>query len=60
MKRVNAEIDYVIQHQGSVIPIEVKAGATGKLRSLHYFMALRKFPRAVRINSDVPSLSTSL
>ena len=54
----NAEIDYIIQHQGSVIPIEVKAGATGKLRSLHYFMALRKFPRAVRINSDIPSLST--
>ena len=52
-----AEIDYVIQYQGSVIPIEVKAGATGKLKSLHYFMALRKFPRAIRINSDVPNLS---
>jgi predicted AAA+ superfamily ATPase len=54
----NAEIDYVIQHQGSVIPIEVKAGATGTLKSLHYFMALRKFPRAVRINSDIPNIST--
>jgi uncharacterized protein len=33
-----AEVDYIITHKGRVIPIEVKSGATGRLRSLHAFM----------------------
>lgn len=51
----SAEIDYIIQHENEVIPIEVKAGSTGSLKSLHLFMGLKKFPIAVRINSDYPS-----
>jgi predicted AAA+ superfamily ATPase len=51
----NAEIDYVIQHDNYVIPIEVKAGATGSLKSLHLFMRLKKLTKAIRINSEVPS-----
>ena len=51
----SAEIDYVIQHGNKVIPIEVKAGSTGALKSLHLFMGLKKFPLAMRINSDYPS-----
>lgn len=51
----NAEIDYVLQHANQVIPIEVKAGSTGSLKSLHLFMGLKKYPLAVRINSDFPS-----
>lgn len=50
-----AEIDYVVQHQNKVIPIEVKAGSTGSLKSLHLFMGLKGFHTAVRINSDIPS-----
>ena len=57
-KNANAEIDYVIQHHNKIIPIEVKAGATGSLKSLHYFMGLKKLPLAMRINSD--SLSETL
>lgn len=37
-KGSTAEIDYIIQHKGQLIPVEVKAGAIGKLRSLHQFM----------------------
>ncbi|MCW5588483.1 MAG: ATP-binding protein [Legionellales bacterium] len=51
----NAEIDYIIQHANQPIPIEIKAGSTGSLKSLHYFMRLKKFPLAMRINSDYPS-----
>ncbi|WP_133131218.1 ATP-binding protein [Legionella yabuuchiae] len=51
----SAEIDYVIQHGNRIIPIEVKAGATGSLKSLHVFMGLKKLPLAMRINSDYPS-----
>jgi predicted AAA+ superfamily ATPase len=52
----NSEIDYILQHKSHVIPIEVKAGTTGTLKSLHYFMGMKGFNFAVRINSDYPSL----
>ncbi len=54
--RSSAEVDYVIQQQTNIIPIEVKAGSSGHLKSLHVFMALKKLPTAVRINSDLPSI----
>ena len=56
-KTSSAEIDYVIQHGSRVIPIEVKAGASGKLKSLHQFMKLKGLKTAVRINSSIPLLS---
>lgn len=55
-KTSNAELDYVIQHQSKVIPIKVKAGTSGKLKSLKLFMALKSFKIAVRICSAPPSL----
>jgi predicted AAA+ superfamily ATPase len=51
----SAEIDYVIQHGNKVIPIEVKAGSTGTLKSLHFLMGLKKYSIALRINSDYPN-----
>lgn len=51
----NAEIDYVIQQGSQLIPIEVKAGKTGSLKSLHLFMGLKNLSLALRINSDYPS-----
>lgn len=53
----DAEVDYVMQHGTEVIPIEVKAGKTGKLKSLHVFMGLKKYKKAVRINSDIPTVT---
>ncbi len=50
-----SEVDYIIQHGESIIPIEVKAGKTGSLKSLHYFMHQKKLSIAVQINSDLPS-----
>ena len=54
-KGSEAEIDYVIQHSQHVIPIEVKAGSTGSLKSLHLFMGIKKLSLAVRVSSDYPS-----
>lgn len=51
----SAEIDYVLQHNNKIIPIEIKAGTTGSLKSLHYFMSHKGLDFAVRINSDYPS-----
>jgi len=54
-KGANAEIDYVLQHENQVIPVEVKAGSTGSLKSLHQFMKEKGSTIAIRINSDYPS-----
>ncbi len=54
-KGASAEIDYLIQYQTKVVPIEVKAGSTGGLKSLHLFMGLKQLELAVRINADLPS-----
>lgn len=51
----NAEIDYLIQHGNKVIPVEVKAGSTGSLKSLHVFMELKNYQIAARVNADLPS-----
>lgn len=51
----SAEIDYVIQNGSRTIPIEVKTGTSGSLKSLHFFMGLKKLEIAYRINSDFPS-----
>lgn len=56
-KGANAEIDYVIQHETKVVPVEVKAGKTGTMKSLHLFMGLKEYQIAVRINSDYPSVT---
>lgn len=50
-----AEIDYLIQHGNKVIPIEVKAGSTGSLKSLHVLMELKNYQVAVRVHADLPS-----
>ncbi len=44
----SAEIDYLIQDNQRLIPIEVKAGVEGKLRSLHQFMSEKPWKRAIR------------
>ncbi len=54
-KGASAEIDYLIQFQNKVVPVEVKAGSTGGLKSLHLFMGLKQLDLAVRVNSDLPS-----
>lgn len=52
----SAEVDYIIQHENRVIPIEVKAGTAGSLKSLREFVKEKKISLAVRVNSDKPSV----
>ena len=56
-KSSNAELDYLIQHGINIIPIEVKSGNAGTLKSLHVFMNEKQLSTAVRINSDTLSLT---
>ncbi len=50
-----AEIDYLVEVNGEVVPIEVKAGKTGTLKSLHIFMAEKGKQIALRVNTGLPS-----
>ena len=50
------EIDYIIQHGNLIVPIEVKSGAVGGMKSLHQFMAEKKLTLAVRLNANPPSI----
>ena len=51
------EVDYLISHGGRVIPVEVKAGKSGTLKSLQVFVAEKKSPVALRFNTRPPSCS---
>lgn len=44
-----AEVDLVIPHRGHLVPVEIKAGAAGKLRSLHQFVDASSHPYTVRV-----------
>lgn len=45
-----AEVDYVVRIGSQIVPIEVKAGATGRLRSLQRFLEEKRCPLGVRIS----------
>ena len=50
-KDSSSEVDLVFQHGKYVIPIEIKSGKIGKLRSLHQFMERADHPFAIRIHA---------
>ena len=45
----DAEIDFIIQHDNRIIPVEVKSGHHSKLRSLHLFMDEVDHQTAIRV-----------
>lgn len=51
-KDSDAEVDFIYHTNNRFIPVEVKAGATGRLRSLHEFMDRVEHFHAVRVYSD--------
>ena len=54
----NAEVDYVAEFGGCIVPIEVKAGRAGTLKSLHHFVHEKRVPFAIRFHADLPVLQT--
>jgi len=55
-----AEVDYLITHDSQIIPIEVKAGATGSLKSLHLLMRERNLKLGVRISEKELSFESNI
>lgn len=50
------EVHFMIQIDNQIIPIEVKAGASGSMKSLHQFMYDKQLTFAVRFDDNPPSL----
>jgi predicted AAA+ superfamily ATPase len=46
----DAEVDYLYQHGEKIIPIEVKSGTTGSLKSIRLFMEENRSPLGVRFS----------
>lgn len=52
----SAEIDLVIQFKNKIIPIEIKSGPTGKLKSLHEFIERTDHTYAIRMYAGAFSI----
>ena len=48
----SAEVDYLFPYHGVIYPIEVKAGKSGKLKSLHLFIQEKKVPFGIKISQE--------
>jgi predicted AAA+ superfamily ATPase len=46
----SAELDFLVNVNGEMIPIEVKAGVSGRLKSLHQFIRDRKLTLGVQVS----------
>ena len=53
-KSGNAEVDFLIAADRFVVPIEVKSGKSGTLKSLEYFVKTHDSKLAVRFDLNKP------
>jgi predicted AAA+ superfamily ATPase len=58
-KQSNAEVDILLSHKNYAIPVEVKSGPSGALRSLHQFVNESEHPYAVRLYAGGFAISES-
>jgi len=59
-KSSNAEVDYLIQRDTRIVPIEVKAGRKGSMQSLRIFMDLKNTEKGIRISQENFSASQNI
>ncbi|MBF0432874.1 MAG: ATP-binding protein [Fibrobacteria bacterium] len=48
----NAEVDYVIAMEGSIVPVEVKDGERGRMRSIYSFLDRKQSSYGLRISKN--------
>lgn len=58
VRNSQAEVDFVYNHNGSLIPIEVKSGHNAKLKSLHKFMESADCTIAIRFWNQAYTIDT--
>jgi uncharacterized protein len=48
----NAEVDFLTEQQGFVVPVEIKSGSTGKMQSMYRFLEEKKGPWGIRLSLE--------
>ena len=56
-KSSNAEVDYLFQFRNKIYPIEVKAGKTGALKSMHVYLYEKRLKNGIRFYLGLPDYS---
>ena len=51
-KNAQSEVDYVIQHKGQILPIEVKSGTKGAMQSLYRFLEEKNVTKGIRTSLE--------
>ncbi|MBK8042598.1 MAG: DUF4143 domain-containing protein [Haliscomenobacter sp.] len=47
-----AEVDYVVQRQADIVPVEVKSGTKGAMQSMYLFMEEKKSAKGIRFSLE--------
>ena len=47
-KNASSEVDYILSYNMQIVPLEIKAGIGGKMKSLRYFMEKKQIKYAIR------------
>lgn len=55
-----AEVDYLFQYDGLIIPIEVKSGKEGTLKSLHSYMDLAPHDMAIQFYAGALNITNAI
>ena len=59
-KQANAEVDFLLVKNGDIIPVEVKSGTSGTLRSLHSFIDESGISNAIRLYNGQKSVEDAV
>jgi predicted AAA+ superfamily ATPase len=51
-KNSNAEIDYLLSNNNKIIPIEIKSGTKGSMKSMNIFLESKNIEKGIRISSE--------
>jgi predicted AAA+ superfamily ATPase len=52
VKNSHAEVDFVVQNEMNIVPIEVKSGKQGKMQSMHLFMKEKNSKTGIRTSLE--------
>ncbi|MDR0794976.1 MAG: AAA family ATPase [Tannerella sp.] len=51
-EKSQAEVDYVVQRNGKIIPVEVKSGKSGKMQSMYMFLNEKQTEYGIRVSLE--------
>lgn len=59
-KNSSAEIDYIIEKENKIVPIEIKSGPTGRMKSLKMFLEIYGIENGVKISQAMYGIEKNI